>query len=130
MRVIYQDIYTPCFLVCKCGIYHLCHIFTLWFLHICNIFVTYLLGANYILYKSTFSYSGTYLGTCTCLLVFNVCMPDIIQGASRWLCRTIVLFKSVSKTIELYIPHSPSPNCVCATNICAPVVSLIQLLQV
>ena len=43
MQVIYQDIYTPCFLVCKCGIYHLCHIFTLRFLHylqhICDILV-------------------------------------------------------------------------------------------
>ena len=117
MPVIYQDIYTPCFLVCKCGIYHLCHIFTLRFLHylqhICDILVR---RANYILYKSTFSYSGTYLGTCTCLLVFNVCMPDIIQGASRWLCITIVLFKSVRKTIELYIPTLPPPA-VCVPQI-------------
>ena len=85
---------------------------------ICYVFATYLQGAR------------TYLGTCTCLLVFNVCMPDIIQGASRWLCRTIVLFKSVRTTIELHIPQPPSPSCVCATNTCAPVVSLIQLSQV
>ena len=26
------------FLVCKCGIYHLCHIITPQYLHICNIF--------------------------------------------------------------------------------------------
>ena len=29
---------TPCFLVCKCGIYHLCDIFTPQYLHICDIF--------------------------------------------------------------------------------------------
>ena len=31
-------IYTPCLLVCKCGIHHLCHIFTPQYLHICDIF--------------------------------------------------------------------------------------------
>ena len=31
-------IYTPCFLVCKCGTYHLCHMFTPQYLHICDIF--------------------------------------------------------------------------------------------
>ena len=39
--------------------------------HICDIFV------RRKLYFVQFSYSGTYLGICTCLLVFNVCMPDI-----------------------------------------------------
>ena len=28
----------PLFLACRCGIYHLCHIFTLQYLHICDQF--------------------------------------------------------------------------------------------
>ena len=30
--------FTPCFLVCKCDIYHLCHIFTPQYLQTCDIF--------------------------------------------------------------------------------------------
>ena len=31
-------IYTPSILVCKCAIYHLCHIFTHQYLHICDMY--------------------------------------------------------------------------------------------
>lgn len=31
-------IYTPSILECKCAIYHLCHIFTHQYLHICDIY--------------------------------------------------------------------------------------------
>ena len=80
--------------------------------HICNIFVR----RKLYFVQIHFSYSLTNLGTCTCLLVFNVCtcMPDIIQGASHWLCRTIVLFTEECKKNHraLYPPPSLPQLCV------------------
>ena len=64
-------IITPCFLVCKSGIYHLCHIFTPQYLHNCDIII-----CQEQICASPFFHPVCFLRMCT----FKVAQLDFLGG--------------------------------------------------